>query len=204
MSDLIKQDSAHRRRPAGFLALLGAAIAACSAGCGPHARLELYQPPREGRQQLLQLESFWAHFASDDETADRLLLAWPLPGSTVGQKQYLLYMRLPRGGGDFGVGPDAGEDSRAVGFLIQRAGRLAGLTGVTRGRIDLSGGAKLRTGQLHLKCADGTELEGTFRAERSDLTVTFFEEDHSGDVASLSRPETSGDTDAASTENSPL
>jgi hypothetical protein len=188
MTNLRCESGGRRVRSVVGWCLLTALAVVGAAGCGPRTKAELYQPRQDGRQQLLELESRWANFAADDAAADRWLLAWPLPGSIIGQKQYLLYMRLPRGGGEFGFGPDAGGANQAVGFFIQRAGRLAGLTPIVRGQINASSGKKLRKGTLQLKCGDGTEIKGTFRAERADFTVGFFEDDHRSDVAALIQP----------------
>jgi hypothetical protein len=177
-------------------ALLMTAFGTVCGGCGPYARVEMYQPRQDGSEQLLELESPWAEFAVGASEGDRLLLAWPLPGSRFGPKQYLLYLRFPAGGGEFGAGSDAGAAGEAAGFLIQRAGRLAGLTAVTRGRLAITGAPKTRTGQLYLKCADGTEIRGAFRAARSDLAVQFFEDDHRADVTSLTASDKSARPDA--------
>jgi hypothetical protein len=161
---------------------IGALIAPVS-GCGPQARVQLHQLGYDGQPHTLQLESNWAHFSRNEESGARLLLAWCLPGARVGQKHYLLYLRLPPGDGTLDVGAKVGDQKAAWGFLIQRGGRSAGLSGLERGTITVSGGKNRRTGKLSVECADGTRIQGGFRAVRSDQTVRFFEEEHAADLA---------------------
>lgn len=136
----------------------------------------------------MHLESNWAHFAAA-ETCDRLLLAWALPGARAGPKHYQLYLRLPVGGGTFRVGPDGNHRGQTAGFLIQKTGRLAGLTNLRQGAVTVSPGSSQRTGRVDVQCTDGTEIRGDFRAVRSDLTVRFFEDEHAADVRALARRE---------------
>ena len=157
-------------------------------GCGPFARLKLAQPRPGGGQRVLRLESDRARFATEDGPWDRLLLAWPLPGARTGGERFVLYLRLPPGGGEFCT--ERTDDGRGdlAGFLIQRTGHRAGLSRVRQGSVSVTGGAERRTGRLELECADGTALRGSFRAVRSDLALRFFEEDHAADVEALGRP----------------
>ena len=170
----------------GRLVLVAVAgvLSGVAGGCGPLARVEVNQPGRQGQTLRMHLESNWAHFAAG-EAGDRVLLAWPLPGARAGRKHYQLYLRLPAGGGEFAIDPDAGDRAKAAGFLIQETGRLAGLARVQQGTVTISKGKDRRTGRLDVRCRDGTEVRGDFRAVRSDLTVRFFEDDHAADVQAL-------------------
>ncbi len=163
-------------------------------GCGPRAAVDLYQPRATGQQQLVQLNSAWAHFATGDGLGDRLLLSWPLPGSRAGREQYHLYLQVERADGTFSAGKAATTDDIVCGFLIQRSGRLAGLAGLSGGTLTVSGNDAVRVGELDLECVDGARIRGSFRATREDLTVEFFEEDHAADLALL---EPAGEVDRA-------
>ncbi len=176
-------------------------LAVVAAGCSkPHATVELFHPFESGRQQSVQLESEWAHYdGAEGDSVGRLLCEWPLPGSRYGKKEYELYLRLPATGGVFEVGApiDAfttdtiAKDSIAAqleagpevvsGFLIQRTGRLRGVTHVSAGRVELKGG-KVCRGRLELICADQTEIVGDFVA-KPGYDMTPFERKHQLDVA---------------------
>ncbi len=156
-----------------------------AAGRSKHrASVELYQPTETGSQQVVQLSSDWAHYGqATDGAVASLLLEWPLPGSRYGAKQYLLYLHLPEGSGVFEVGDPIATPSEDVvsGFLIQRTGRLKGVTHFVMGTINIRG-KSLRRGSVELKCADRTEIRGKFIAKPGSRT-TFFQHDHQLDIA---------------------
>ena len=153
-------------------------------GCGQYASVELTQPHRTGKRSF-QLQSEQAEFATGSDRTDRLLLAWPLPGALAGRPEYTLYLRVPGGGGTFEVGERADDGGGVAGFLTQQAGRLAGLTWVKAGSVTVGGGAESRHGRLQLRCEDGTEVVGRFRAARADLAVEFFEDNRAADLARM-------------------
>lgn len=176
------------------------------AGCAkPHATVELFHPAESGSQELVKLASDWAKYGrSVEDGSSHLIMEWPLPGSRLGTKQYLLYARLPSAPGVFAVGdailpegdpaetiegdtpPEPSQDSDVVsGFLIQRTGRLKGVTHFVSGTIEVRG-RDLRKGTLDLICADQTEIRGEFVA-KSGFRASFFEGEHREDIAEASR-----------------
>ncbi|MCA9252692.1 MAG: hypothetical protein R3E58_10755 [Phycisphaerae bacterium] len=180
-----------------WTSLLTIVASGCSA---PHATVELIHPFEFGRQQSVKLDSEWAHYdCNPGESVARLLCEWPLPGSHYGKKEYELYLQLPASSGVFEVGAPiesfAGDtiasDSSSQslgsggnvisGFLIQRTGRLRGLTHITAGQVEIKCGSQCR-GMLSLVCADETEIVGEFVA-RPGYDMTAFERDHQVDIA---------------------
>lgn len=175
------------------------------AGCSmPHATVELFHPFEFGPQQTVKLDSEWAHYGCDEgETVARLICEWPLPGSRYGAKQYVMYLQLPAATGVFDVGspiapgaasaifsdsaPASAAEGRDVvsGFLIQKTGRLRGVTHFVEGRIEIKGGGLLR-GTIDLVCADQTEIFGRFVA-RPGFEMSFFEREHQLDIANAQR-----------------
>lgn len=178
-------------------------------GCAkPHATVDLFHPSESGSQELVQLSSEWAKYGhAEDGDSACLILEWPLPGSRYGTKQYLLYVRMPAGKGVFEVGdpilsageqdtltkgdtpPEPREAAEVVsGFLIQRTGRLKGVTHLVSGSIEIRGrslrirGGSLQKGALDLICADQTEIQGEFVA-KPGFRVSFFESKHQQDIA---------------------
>lgn len=165
-------------------ALMGAGLALlCAASCSqaPRADARLYQPQEDGVQQMLELSSDWAHFASEGGDTARILLEWPLPGSRQGRKQYFVYVRVPADAGSYDVGDSFGDGQSVGGFLIQRAGRLQGITKFVLGRVDLKR-QRPPSGRLEMKCEDGTEVRATFTAESDSMSVVFFEHDRANDM----------------------
>ncbi len=180
-----------------------AVLAACidSAGCAKtHATVELFHPFEIGSQQSVELDSESAYFGHDaGELVAHLKCEWPLPGSRLGATQYVLYLRLPPSDGVFQIGAEilaTGQDGIAKdsnsqsldsdrevvsGFLIQKSGRLKGVTHLASGHIEIKGG-RTRRGTVNLTCADQTEIVGEFVA-RSGFRMSAFEQDHRIDIA---------------------
>ncbi len=183
-----------------FLCLMLTAPIAAAGCANPHATVELFHPAESGSQELVSLSSDWAKYGQPaDGGLAHLILEWPLPGSRYGTKQYLLYARLPSGSGVFCVGdpilpggepsariegdtpPEAKPESDVVsGFLIQRTGRLKGVTHFVSGTIEVSSGT-LQEGTLDLICSDQTEIRGDFIA-RPGFRATFFESKYEQDI----------------------
>lgn len=174
-------------------------MAVVAGGCSsPRATVELFHPFEIGLQESVELDSEWAHYDSGDAVA-QLLCEWPLPGSRYGKKQYELYLRLPTAPGVFKIGTPielisgdaiAKDSSSAVegsgpdvvsGFLIQKTGRLRGVTHVATGQIEIKRGNTLR-GSIDLVCADETEIVGEFVA-KPGYVMSFFEREHQLDIA---------------------
>lgn len=132
-------------------------------------------------QQMLELSSDWAHYASEGGDTARILMEWPLPGSRHGRKQYFVYVRLPADPGRYEVGERFGDGQAVGGFLIQRTGRLQGITKFVLGRVELDR-SQPPSGRVELKCEDGTEVRAEFTAETDSMSVVFFEHDRANDM----------------------
>lgn len=173
--------------PARWTAIGGLAMVLGLAGCGPFATGRLTQPRSHSQYRFSNLESEWARFALSERDGDRLLLGWPLPGARTGRRHYQLYLRYPPGTGVVAVDP-SGESGNLTGFLIQHLGRQADLTRIETGSFSIGGGSRQRSGKYDLTFTDGTTLRGRFRANRSDLALRFFEDDHAGDLSPPGAP----------------
>ena len=184
-------------KSAGITLLMLLAQSGCSM---PRATVELFHPFESGSQQTVKLDSEWAHYGcAEDDSVARLLCEWPLPGSRYGAKQYVMYLRLPAATGVFEVGApidlfagdavarDSSTASAASGrdvvsgLLIQKTGRLRGVTHFVEGRNEIDGGRPYR-GTIDLICADQTEIVGEFVA-KPGFEMSFFEREHRLDIA---------------------
>ena len=173
------------RRFSCLIAVMAAASTVASlSGCQkPRSEVRLFHPDSSGAEQSLALHSDWACFSRSADGETRVLLEWGLPGARYGKRHYALYLRFPTGRGIHTIDASAVNDELAGGFFLQHTGKRRGMTPVVLGRISTKGGKQLR-GDLELKCDDGTELHGTFRAAQSDYALAFFERDHAADVES--------------------
>jgi hypothetical protein len=137
-----------------------------SGGCQRGAKLTLHQPFAPPAQQELHLASQWAFYEVDGARRN-CLIAFPLPLSATGPRDFLVYLTgpdalgsLPIGGPDGDMsstlsGPDSGPaapsggaadaspasrptEHAVRGFLIQAAGSLAGKTVFASGVIRVS------------------------------------------------------------------
>ncbi len=191
-------------------------------GCSrPHATVELIHPFEFGSQQSVALESERAQLDLDTgDVVAQLKCEWPLPGSRYGTPQYVLYLRLPPTTGVFQIGDDisslqsesVARDSNSAkitdepevvsGFLIQRTGRLEGVTHMVSGQIEVKG-AKLRRGTINVTCADETEIHGTFIA-KPGFRMSNFERDHRIDIANARIVATGGTIPEQSSATEPV
>lgn len=166
--------------------LLAFAWAAMMAGCGPRTEVVLVDMPGAHWPMTLHLRSERAAFAPGPDGVDRVLLAWPLPGSEHGQSVYELYLCVPADEGTFPVGRVFNGQHPVAGMFIQCTGRRAGRTDVMNGTIRLNGrggeGPTHRRGELVVECRDGTQIAGRFDARLSMTTVTQFEDHHQTDI----------------------
>ena len=157
-------------------------------GCGPPARLDLYQPQLAGLQAHLHLQSERAFWSSDAQV-ERLVVEFPPPGASTGRPHfYLLYLRWPAGQQQPAVAVDQKPSVR--GFLIQTRGRFAGLAEVVGGTMTVERAVRtpeaVRRLTFDLRCEDGSQLVGTIEAQRDDMMLTNFERrSRAADVANL-------------------
>ncbi len=155
------------------------------------------EPGRTARE--LRTASEWADF-HPAENIDRVLLGWPLPGAHGGRHVFELYLRVPAADGVYSVKRPAGDSAAVTGLFYQNTGRAAGRTPVVDGAVTLIGRrndtARWREGRFDLTCRDGTRLIGTFRARRSRMTLTRFEEQHAADISDLLVPSGGSDPPA--------
>jgi len=165
---------------AGVILLLG--------GCGPAARVDLFQPQLAGLQAHLHIQSERA-FWSSDERVERMLVEFPPPGASTGHPLFfLLYLRWPAGQNKPEVGGNQGPAVR--GFLIQTRGRFAGLAQVVDGTLKVHrpfGAPETRRRFVFdLHCEDGSRLVGTVVTEHDDAVLKVFEtRRRPADVANL-------------------
>ncbi len=160
------------------------AVMLFTSGCAqPEARLRLHDQA-DTQQQPINLISQWAYSASSASTSNltRILLQWPLPGSHMGQKEYVVYLQVPQIPGEYAVGESIEGTFWVSGFFIQYQGRNPGLTPAVDGKITIDGNQPLQ-GSLDLHCADGTEIVGSFLTRNDADNVTVFEQDHRADIA---------------------
>lgn len=174
-------------------------------GChAPDARVRIEQPQVSGLQSeatLLSSDVIW-NLEEQTQTA-RLVARFPLPGATVGEENYLLYLRWPDGRRI--VPCDLDAHFRAVGFFIQLRGRHAGLTPLAEGYLTVKGSSQgpraTRRLEIDVTCEDGTRLRGELLARRNDWAVARFERrERPADVRNLppvlpDRPRTAGAID---------
>ncbi len=155
-------------------------------GCFPLARLDVTQPHLPDPQSHITLEGNWAYFAPSDHDMLRVLLAFPLPQSRHGDRHYYIYVRCPAHAGSFAYGGES--DDSLSGLFLQSHGRYAGMTLIRGGTLNLGDPSGSCGGQFALTCEDGTELKGTFTAQRREWDVMQFEEQYRHYVRVLDSP----------------
>jgi hypothetical protein len=197
----------------GLGTLLAGAAAAMTAGCSPRTQAVIVEKWDGNRPMTLRLRSDSAAFAPGADGVDRVLLAWPLPGSEHGQPVYQLYLHVPTEKGTFAVGRTGDGQHVVAGMFIQRRGRYAGRTDLVKGRLRLDGpggnGPTHRRGALIVDCGDGTRIAGRFDAVLSVTTVTQFEDHHRADIREMTdaaaalAPDDDASTDSANAEPLP-
>ena len=146
-------------------------------GCGPPAKLDLFQPRLSGFQQNLNLRSERACWSPGDQ-ADRVLVEFPPTGASTGRRNlFLLYFRVPKGQDTPLVG--GGPKPYVRGFFIQTRGRYAGLVTVVSGTMAVHGSTSgpnaHRRFEFELICEDGARLVGEVDAKRDDVVLKQFE-----------------------------
>jgi hypothetical protein len=153
------------------------------AGCSAPGRVTLRQPFAPPSQQLLRLQSNWT-FTAVDGGRRRTLLAFPLPGSEDGPRDFLIYLSIPDTTTPVEIAPQDAAGGR--GFLIQCVGKLAGKAQFASGTIACRPvWFAPRTPQLTLDvtCDDGTQLRGTVSLKDNSGELREFETNYAADVA---------------------
>lgn len=166
----------------------GMLAAAVAAGCAPPNRIVLVQPTAPPAQQRLELATRWVFF---DQAGDRVraLLAYPLPGSLDGPRDFLLYLDLPAGGGRLAVDSSSGG---ATGFLIQRKGFRRGKAVFAGGTVDarrrwLNG--RVLDLRLDVECDDRTRVVGRAALRLDEREMGEFAARYAADIGSLASRE---------------
>lgn len=171
------------------------------AGCASPARVTVDQPFAPPRQQRLELESDWAYHAADGSLTC-VLLAFPLPGSKAGPRDFFLYLRAPVG--ESNVNEPAADGSG--GFFLQVVGALAGKSRVTGGRVHIGKvlfQPRKRRLEFSLQLDDGSTLAGKALTREDGPEVHAFERRYSGDVALLAPATSQPASRAAPTASRP-
>ncbi len=169
-----------------FQSLLALALPlALGAGCSRQAQLTLQQPFAPPAQQHIELQSTWAYLAAA-EGRQNMLLAFPLPGSENGPRDFLLYLSLPPGTGRFVLQPD--DPNGAAAFLIQAVGQFRGKTVFCSGQVEVQEmwlAAQYRQVDLSLASEDGTVVTGRALIEHQPSELRSFGRRYAADVALL-------------------
>jgi hypothetical protein len=159
-------------------------------GCAPRAEVRLLQPNAPPAQRNLSLVSDWAFYL--DEGGRRLiLLAFPLPGTRDGPRDFLVFLSAPQGEGEFAVAPD--DPAAARGFLIQVVGQLKGKTLFESGPVRIRHRFLERARRelsLEVRCTDGTQLSGRALITPDPRELRAFQRRFAGDIQRLNPPET--------------
>jgi hypothetical protein len=164
---------------------LSAALLAGLVGCAPRNSMLVRQDSAPPSQQRIKLASDWGYY---DLSEGRLncLLAFPLPASRAGPRDFLLYLSLPEAEGQHAVDPSA--DSAARGFFIQQKGLLRGIAYLSGGRATVRG-VWLQPGRkridLELECDDATLLNGSATLEAAPSELEAFGRRYVHDIARL-------------------
>lgn len=167
------------------LVVIAAALAALCIGCGPTVELSVRQPFAPGSQQHLRLASDWG-FTRSLGGLRTCLLAFPLPGSQAGPRDFLVYVVFPDRPGRHIVRPYDPEAAR--GFMVQAVGAYAGKTEFAQGVIEIEQRWLDRdTYALHvdLLCADESTIVGRAELVENAQEVGQFEHNYAADVAAL-------------------
>lgn len=161
-------------------------LALCTtAGCSRGGTFTLRQPFAPAAQRELRLKGHWM-FGTVEEDRWNVVLAFPLPGASDGERAFAAYLSMPDVFGTVQRGDADTESLRA--FLIQEVGRLSGKTVFDRGSVSVSKvllKPNFRRLRAHLESADGTVLEGRAVVQTSPTDVRAFERQYAGDVQRL-------------------
>lgn len=146
------------------------ALLIAGAGCARQATLQLDQEFAPPAQRKLALTGTEACFADSGERR-QLVATFPLPGSQVGPRTFVLYLDVPVGENpaSIGNGPAA-----ARGFLVQEVGQLRGTQVFDEGRVELSTlplQPNWCAATLDLRTERGARLRGKATFERSQGDV---------------------------------
>lgn len=149
----------HSAQPASrrrlVVAAATAAVGALAGGCVAPNRTLLVQPTAPPAQRRVELATRSAFFERGEGRV-RALLAYPLPGSLDGPRDFLVYFDLPARDGRVEVSPAPGS---AGGFLIQRKGFRRGKTVFSSGSV-----------QVRRRWLDADRLDVTLDVECDDRT----------------------------------
>ena len=174
----------------GIVAAMAATLAAT--GCGPHNELVLDQAFAPPSQRHMLLASDWG-FSGQSGQRRRCLLAFPLPGSRADDspRDFLIYLDLPGGEGEFEIDRDA--LGAAHGFMIQKKGELAGIAYFASGTVRVKRvllRPALRKLELDIVCEDSTVLRGSARIRAAASEIHAFEQRYAADLARLGKATT--------------
>jgi hypothetical protein len=167
------------------LAVLAGVGLMCVSGCADRAEVYLHQDFAPSSQQHVHLSGDWAYRAGATGR-ERCLLAFPLPGSTAGPRDFVIYMTLPDRLGKLAVDP---ADPDAVrGFLVQCVGALAGRTGFSSGVVKVKRpwwARTRRTLDVDIRCEDGTVIQGKATLRIAPGELASFEQSYAADIELL-------------------
>ncbi len=172
------------RRP---LPIIGAVVVVhFLAGCSARNSLIVRQDSAPPTQQRMKLASDWGYYAHGDEGRLSCLLAFPLPASRAGPRDFLLYLSLPAAEGTHAIAP--GGESGGRGFFIQKKGSLRGITYLAGGAatvrdVWMQPGRKRI--ELELVCDDATRLNGSGTIEAAPSELEAFEARYMHDIERL-------------------
>ncbi|MFH1746038.1 MAG: hypothetical protein ABIG44_03225 [Planctomycetota bacterium] len=154
-------------------------------GCARQGEMVLHQPFAAPSQKHMQLTGNWTYEASASERRT-CLLAFPLPHMVDGPRDFMFYLSMPGGDGEFAVA--TGAAGGADGFFIQAVGDLQGKATFTAGTVAVRGvwyKRGVRRLDLALQCDDGSEIEGRVYLRTGPDEIRTFERRHAADIALL-------------------
>ncbi|MBI5863812.1 MAG: hypothetical protein HZB38_04765 [Planctomycetes bacterium] len=192
----------NRRFARWKVVLLACGALLCAAGCArKRAVVALEQPSAPPSQREMTLASDWA-FTARQDVRRLCLLDFPLPGAADGPRDFRLFVALPANGEDFTVEPGG-----AQGFLIQKVGRLRGMTALALGKVQLNGVLLQNRAQkltIDATCADGTHITGEAKLLPADDELRSFLIVHAADVAQLDSAALAAQAEPATPDRGPI
>ncbi len=150
-------------------------------GCASKSSLKIFEPrPARMVTQTCAPRVAYAH----DDSATRLVIDCPLPGSKHGKPYGTIYLVLPDITGSF----DFENASPGKGIYVQHNGAHAGWTQIQQGHLHWKPrflGLGRRKATIDIRTNDTTRITGTFSANPDDRRVRQFERRHTQFIQSF-------------------
>lgn len=180
-----------RLGPTARVAALASLLAVGAGGCASGPRLTVLQRHAPADQRRLELTGGDAVTAIPKPGRRICVLGFPLPGSNVGPRDFVVYLECADTLGQQPIQAPAAGDDRTVrpaqGFFVQEVGALAGKTPLVDGRVVLerSRFENVLTITLQATCRDGTKLTGKLRLLPDEEAVRRYVRQYRADIAAM-------------------